>query len=51
MSMMTSVISQALNKSYGKERRKRCIFRRLRKTVQRCRGHFERNALERRSRY
>jgi len=29
---MTRVISQALNKSYEKERRKRCVFRRLRKT-------------------
>jgi len=29
---MTRVTSQALNKSYGKERRKRCVFRRLRKT-------------------
>jgi len=29
---MTRVTSQALNKSYGKERRKRCVFWRLRKT-------------------
>ena len=29
---MTRATSQALNKSYGKERRKRCVFRRLRKT-------------------
>jgi len=29
---VTRVTSQALNKSYEKERRKRCIFRRLRKT-------------------
>jgi len=29
---MTRVTSQTLNKSYGKERRKRSVFRRLRKT-------------------
>jgi len=29
---MTRVTSQALDKSYGKERRKKCVFRRLRKT-------------------
>jgi len=30
--MTTRVTLQALNKSYGKERRKRCVFRRLQKT-------------------
>jgi len=29
---MTRVTSQALHKSYGKERRQRCVFRRLQKT-------------------
>jgi len=29
---MTRVTSQALNNSYGKERRMRCVFRQLRKT-------------------
>jgi len=28
---MTGVTSKVLNKSYGNERRKRCIFKRLRK--------------------
>jgi len=32
VSILTTVTLQALNKSYGKERRKRCVFRRLRKT-------------------
>jgi len=32
VSIITTVTSQALNKSYEKERRKRCVLRRLRKT-------------------